>query len=147
MINRQHNYLSNCLLLVLILLNSCDVILEEIIEGCNSYNYPVLISKQLKDGKLNEFYSDYVSAEVKNDPNDDSDYDYHFDVSSGLPDGIDWFVEGRKVLIQGIPIKSGVFQFTIEVWAEVHEEWWYFEDIPELCNDYTSKGFTIYIDE
>ena len=147
MIKQKHKYILKCLLFALISLNSCDVLWEDIIEGCNSYNYPIINSKQLKDGKVDEFYSDYVSAEIKNDPNDDSDYDYYFNISDGLPDGIDWFVEGRKVYFEGTPIDSGLFEFTIELWAEVHQEWWYLEDIPELCTDYSSKEFTMYIDE
>lgn len=138
-------------LLALVSFNSCDEFVDDIINetiiGCNSYNYPVINSKQLKDGRVDEFYSDYVSAEIKNDPNDDSDYDYQFNVNGRLPEGVSWSVEGRKVFFEGIPITSGLFEFTVEVWAEVHEEWWYDEDIPELCNDYASKDFTIVIIE
>ncbi|MBT8253110.1 MAG: hypothetical protein HKN00_04250 [Flavobacteriaceae bacterium] len=147
MFKRQHIYLLSCLLSALILLNSCEEIVEEILVGCNSYNYPVLVEKQLKDGKVNVFYSDHVWAEIKNDPQDDSDYNYHFNVSDGLPDGMNWFVEGRRVIFEGTPTESGSFGFMVEVWAEVNEEWLYTEDIPELCTEYASEGFTIYIGE
>jgi hypothetical protein len=126
---------------------SCDTILEEILDDCNSYNYPYLYSKQLKVGKENELYSDYVKAGIRNDPNDDSDYTYFFDVFGGLPYGMYWTVEGRKVFLKGTPEETGSYQFTIEVWAEVNQEWWYLEEVPELCNDYSSKEYTLYIVE
>ena len=147
MIKKLHNPLFNCLLIfALVSLISCDMILDEILDDCNSYNYPVLDSKQLKVGKENEFYSDYVKAEVRNDPHDDSDYEYQFDVYGNLPRGINWFVDGRKVTFKGTPRKHGLFKFTVEVWVEVKQEWW-LDDIPELCDDYTSTEFTINVAE
>ena len=144
---RTHKYLSYSLFLVLILLNSCEVLVEEILEGCNSYNYPVLSSDELKDGKVNEAYSDYVSAEIKNDPQDDSDYNYYFNVTNRLPDGMDYFIEGRKVFFDGVPTESGSFPVAVEVWVEVNQEWWYLEEIPELCDDYVKRVYTINIAE
>jgi hypothetical protein len=148
MIKKLHNPLINFLLIFTVIsLISCDNILEEILDDCNSYNYPVLNSKQLKVGKENEFYSDYVKAEIRNDPHDDSDYNYSFNVSDGLPYGMYWTVEGRKVFLKGSPEVSGSYKFTVEVWAEVNQEWWYLEEVPELCNDYSSKEFTLNIVE
>ena len=136
-----------CLILALVSLYSCEELLEDIIQNCNSSNYPVINAKQLKDGKVNVYYSDFVRAEIKNDPHDDNDYDYHWNISAGLPDGIDWWSSGREVFFEGTPTTSGSFKFLVEVWAEVHNEWWYDEDYPPLCDDYDSKEFTIYIEE
>ena len=147
MFRRQHLYLLFCALPIVILLNSCDVLVEEILEGCNSYNYPVLSSNELKDGKVNEVYSDHVSAEIKNDPHDDSDYHYYFNVTNRLPDGMDYFIEGRKVFFDGVPTESGSFPVAVEVWVEVNQEWWYLEEIPELCDEYVKKVYTINIGE
>ena len=141
----KHKFLLNCLVLASFLFSSCEAIIDELLDDCNSYNYPIIKSKELQEGKVNEFYSDFVKAEVKNDPHDD-DYDYHFDVSAELPNGIDWFVEGRKVIFEGTTTEFGVYKFTVELWVEVPQEWYDLGTEPEqLCDDYTSKEFVIKI--
>ena len=139
-------YLVTCLLLAAVTLSSCeDSLVDLLIDDCNSYNYPVITTDALSDGKLDELYSDLVVAEVRNDPHDDQDYHYFFEVSGVLPEGIYWSTDNRRVYFEGTPRKSGLFRFTVEVWVEVNQEWWYTEEIPELCDDYDSKVFTIFI--
>lgn len=147
MIQQKHAYILFGFLLAFLSFSACEVVVDELLDDCNSYNYPVLAAKELTDGKVGVFYSEQISAEIKNDPNDDSDYTYHFSVSNGLSNGVDWFVEGRKVLFEGTPTEKGSYQFTIEVWVEVDEEWWYLNDIPELCDDYDQKTYSIHIEE
>ena len=140
---RNHKYLLNSIILAFLFVSSCEAILEELIDDCNSYNYPIIKSKDLQVGYRNQFYSDFVKAEVKNDPHDD-DYDYYFEVSSELPNGIDWSVAGRKLILEGTPAEVGVFIFKVELWVEVPQEWYNLGTEPEqLCTDYTSKEFVI----
>ena len=123
------------------LLNSCEDIIDCIIN-----KIPVLNYKALKVGTVNEFYSDYISAEIKNEPNDNS-YDYYFGVSDNLPVGLEWYVENRKVVFEGIPLETGRFEFKIELYVEGPEDWDSETDTwdDDLCNDFTSGRFTITI--
>ena len=70
----------------------------------------MLKDKDLKVGTVNEFYSDYISAEIKNEPYDNS-YVYYFGVTGNLPVGLEWDVEHRKVFFEGIPLETGSFEF------------------------------------
>ena len=123
------------------LINSCDDIIDCIIN-----KNPVLNDKDLKVGTVNEFYSDYISAEIENEPNDNS-YNYYFGVSGNLPIGLEWYVENRKVVFEGIPLETGSFEFKIELlvsgggyWDSETDTW-----DEDLCNDSTSGKFTITI--
>jgi len=132
-------------LLALISLNSCEYVLDDIYD-CAINQHPVLSSNQLKNGNVDEFYSDFIYAEVKNSPNDDK-YDYHFDVSGSLPNGIEWFVDFRTITFKGIPKRSGHYSFTVELWVEGPLYWNEstneFDD--DLCTSYTKKEYSIII--
>ena len=127
-------------LLLILLLTSCYDIVDCIINRT-----PVLIEKELKVGIVNEFYSDFVLAEIKNDP-DDNGYDYYFDVIGDLPNGIEWYVDYRKVYFEGTPTESGRFYFTVELYVDGE----YYDGETDsmrdpLCDNETSRSFVIII--
>ena len=135
---RTNNYIIYFFLFMsFTLINSCDDIIDCIIQ-----KNPVLNDKDLKAGILNEFYSDYISAEIENEPNDDS-YTYYFFVSGNLPDGLESYVDNRKVVFEGVPLETGTFEFKIElnVGGSGREG----SETNGLCADSTSKKFTIII--
>jgi hypothetical protein len=129
------------LLISFTLSNSCKDLID-----CVINKGPVLNYKDLNVGTVNEFYSDYISAEIENEPNDNS-YDYYFGVSDNLPVGLEWYVDNRKVVFEGTPLETGNFEFKIELYVEGSEDWDSETDTwdDDLCNDFTSGKFTITI--
>ncbi|MGK0323598.1 MAG: hypothetical protein ACJAR4_001640 [Psychroserpens sp.] len=129
------------LLISFTLSNSCKDLID-----CVINKGPVLNYKDLNVGTVNEFYSDYISAEIKNEPSDNS-YDYYFGVSDNLPVGLEWYVDNRKVVFEGTPLETGNFEFKIELYVEGSEDWDSETDTwdDDLCNDFTSGKFTITI--
>ncbi|HMB99595.1 MAG TPA: hypothetical protein VKN14_01015 [Flavobacteriaceae bacterium] len=125
----------------LFFLTSCQDILDCIINRS-----PELPDKILETGLVNAFYSDFLNAEINNEPQDD-DYDYYFELYGDLPEGIEMFVDYRKVYFEGIPTESGVFTFTI--YLSVDPPLYYDYDTDEyedsLCSYSTSKDYTIRI--
>ena len=74
-------------------------------------------------------------------------YTYYFFVSGNLPDGLESYVDNRKVVFEGVPLETGTFEFKIELnvggggnWDSETDTW---DD--GLCTDSTSKKFTIII--
>jgi len=51
---------------------------------------PELPDKTFKTGKVGELYHDELLAGINNQPNDD-DYNYYFDFSGNLPEGLIMF--------------------------------------------------------
>jgi hypothetical protein len=105
---------------------------------------PELQNKEFPIGTTEAYYYVEVKAEINNEPFDD-DYDYFFDVT-GLPDGIDYFVNYRTISIEGDPKERGVFDITIflEVDGPFRDS---FEgDNTFLCDYGTSKTYTLIIE-
>lgn len=119
----------------------CDEIIECIINKS-----PELPDKILKVGLVNSYYSDFINAEIKNEPRDD-DYDYYFELYGKLPEGIEMTVDYRRVYFEGIPTESGSFNFTIVLSVDpplyYDDETGDYED--DMCSYSTSKGYTITI--
>lgn len=128
-------------------LNSCDQIVDEILD-CVINRGPVLSKKIFQGGYLGEFYSEYVRAEVQNDPSDNA-YDYYFDVFGSLPAGIEVVYEYRKVTFQGVPVELGNFEVTVTVYVEGPEDWDEETDSwdDDLCYHTYSDTYTIRIHE
>ena len=84
---------------------------EELID-CIASATPELQGKQLFEGTKGIPYSETISAEVRNDPNDDG-YKYFFNVYGDLPDGLNYSVNRRIFTIKGTPIKQGTFTFKV----------------------------------
>ena len=132
---------------VAVSLNSCNQIVDEILD-CTINRGPVLSKKIFEGAYLGEFYSEYVRAEVQNDPSD-NDYAYYFEIFGTLPPGIEAVVEYRKVTFQGIPTELGDYDITVYVYVEGDEIW---DDETEswddnLCYHSNSSTYTIKIHE
>ncbi len=120
---------------------SCDDIIDCIINVG-----PEIIDKDLKIGTINEFYSDRVTAGIKNEPHDD-DYDYYFGISGNLPEGLEWIVDHKDIYFEGVPLEAGPFTFTIHLHVDGPETYDWNTDTYDdnLCYDKTSQMFTIII--
>ncbi len=127
------------LLLSVLAFSSCDDVLDCVINV-----RPELHEKSLAVGFVSEYYSEIITAEIKNEPNDD-DYDYYFDVTGRLPEGIIVsYNRYREVVLKGIPIESG--RFTIEVFLEARPEDDYYGRINgPMCSDHTSRTYVLTI--
>ncbi|MDU8886884.1 hypothetical protein RXV94_11985 [Yeosuana sp. MJ-SS3] len=122
-------------------LTSCEQIIECIINKS-----PELPDKVLEVGLVNAYYSDFINAEIKNEPRDD-DYGYYFELYGELPEGIEMLVDYRKVYFEGIPVESGSFDFTILLSVDPPLFYDFETDEYEdsLCSYSTTKGYTIRI--
>ena len=126
--------------LFIILCSSCEDIIDCIIN-----RYPVLIEKNLKVGTVDEYYSDFILAEVKNDSDDDS-YSYYFSLLGDLPNGIQWSEDDRKLILEGIPTEKGRFYFTVELFVDGR----YYDGNSDnmrdpLCDDEASRSYVLII--
>ncbi len=132
-------YLPIILLIPFFSLSGCDDVLDCIINV-----RPELHAKTLAIGFVDEYYSETITAEIKNEVND-NDYDYYFDVTGKLPRGVEVFYNRRReVVFKGVPTESG--RFTIDVYLEVTPHYNEFgRDNGPLCSDNTSKSYTLAI--
>lgn len=110
---------------------------------------PVLTHKKLEIGLVDRYYFDKITAEIKNEPRD-NDYAYYFEVDGEIPHGLEVFFDYRDVIIEGTPLESGRFTFT--VYLDVDPPYTlYYDDFGNeeyndpLCTSATSKTFTIAI--
>lgn len=132
------------ILIFSILLISCEDTLDCIINV-----RPVLPHKSLEVGLVGRYYSETITAEIKNEPRD-NDYEYYFDINGKIPEGLHVIFDYRDVIIEGTPLKSGRFTFTI--YLDVDPPYsYYYDDFGNeryddaLCSDNTSKSYTIAI--
>jgi hypothetical protein len=118
---------------------------EDIVD-CIFNKRPEIPNKSFNVGYVNHFYSDEFTSEIKNEPRDD-DYDYYYEVSGDLPEGIEIYTDYRTLILEGTPLEQGRFRFTI--YLDVDPPEYYDEDTGQyedsLCSDSTSKEFTITI--
>lgn len=127
-----------------ILFYSCQDVLE-----CVINRHPVLEDKTLRVGQVDHIYHDHFSAQIKNEPLDNS-YDYFFHISDNLPPGLDIIVDFRTIIIEGIPEQSGTF--FIEVHLDVQQYDYYYDDCASnfndcdgLCRESTSRTYSLRI--
>ncbi len=132
-------YLPIILLISFFSLSGCDDVLDCIINV-----RPELHAKTLAVGLVDEYYSEIITAEIKNEPND-NDYDYYFDVSGRLPEGIEVvYNRHREVVFKGVPKESG--RFNIKVYLEVIPHYnEYGRSNGPLCSDDTSRSYVLAI--
>ncbi|WP_406683619.1 hypothetical protein N1F78_13135 [Seonamhaeicola sp. MEBiC1930] len=126
------------------LFTGCEDVLECIINI-----RPELENKSLVHGHVDEFYFESISAEIKNEPNDNV-YDYYFSVSGNIPEGIELFYDYREVVFEGIPKETGRFTLRVSLTAEAIVEYYYDEFGNEyyhdpLCSNNTSRVYTLVI--
>ncbi len=118
---------------------------------CVASARPNLHSKTLVTGSVGTNYSDFIEADVTNEPNDNN-YDYYFSVDGNLPPGMTYREQNRKIVFSGIPTQSGSFSFRVTLTVDPYDDYivgggglW--EDGNHICfgDDTTKKEFTIVI--
>lgn len=132
------------LLLTLVSLHSCQDILECIIN-----RRPELSNNTLAPAQVDQFYSELISADIKNEPSDDS-YNYYFSIDGALPSGIDYYIDYRTVIIEGTPSVSGTYNFTVRLSVEQGYNYAIdcenrLNDCDGLCEESTSKAYKIVV--
>jgi hypothetical protein len=123
---------------------SCEDIFECIIN-----RRPELANKTLAIAHVDQFYSEVITADIKNEPYDDG-YDYYFNIEGQLPRGIEYYIEYRKVILEGIPLVSGNYNFKVRLSvvqiANYNDECESrFNDCDGLCEKSTSKEYTLLV--
>jgi len=100
--------------LFLLVFSGCEDIINSAIE-CSIKDVK-LENKTLRIGTVARNYYETISANVKNDPNDDY-YRYDFFISGKLQKGLQYYTEGNKFVINGVPEEAGTigFELTVEV--------------------------------
>jgi hypothetical protein len=118
---------------------------EDVID-CIFNKRPEIPNKSFDLGYIDNYYDEGFTSEIKNEPRDD-DYGYTYEVYGDLPDGLETFVDYRTLSIEGIPVVSGTFTFTVYLYVDPPVSYDYdtgeYED--SLCTDSDSKEFTIII--
>lgn len=138
-------YIPIILLISFFSFTSCEDILDCIINV-----RPELHDKTLAIGNVDEFYSENITAEIKNEVRD-NDYDYYFNVSGQLPEGIEVFYDTyREVFFEGVPKESGRFRITVSLEVVALQDFYYDDFGNEryhdpLCSDNTSKTYYLAI--
>jgi len=128
-------------IILFISLSACQDIIDCIINV-----RPELPDKVLKTGDIEQYYFDEFNAGIKNEPRDD-DYDYYFEFYGDLPEGLEIFFNNKNVAIEGTPIESGLFTFTLYLTVDppVNYDFETGEYEDSLCSDSTSHKYTIAI--
>ena len=105
---------------------------------------PELKTNGFPIGSTEAYYYAEVKAEIKNEPRD-NDYDYYFEVS-GLPLGLDYFVNYRTLSIEGDPLETGTFRVTVYLDVDGPFSNNFNEEPDILCDYSTSKTYTLIIE-
>ncbi|WP_333877525.1 putative Ig domain-containing protein [Flavobacterium sp.] len=113
---------------------------------------PTLPPKTLRIGQVGVAYSETIQASVKNASNDDS-YIYYLSIDNGLPPGIGYYQQGRKIIFTGTPTAAGTHTFKVHLTIDYPDTWEDDDDDPfsdsnNIClgNDTTSRNYTIVIE-
>ena len=135
---------SSFLVLSFLLLISCQDALECIIN-----KHPELSNQALSSAQVDQFYSDTITAQIKNEPSDDN-YNYYFSIDGALPKGIDYYIDYRTIFLEGTPLVSGTYNFTVRLTVEQSDN--YIEecenklnDCDGLCGDTASQAYTLLV--
>ncbi|MEM9001771.1 MAG: hypothetical protein AAGB24_16045 [Bacteroidota bacterium] len=124
---------------VALVLQSCDEIYE-----CLFNIEPEIHNKSLATATLGERYSDLVTAEIRNEVND-NDYDYDFYIVGELPPGIFYDINRRSVTFYGFPEEAGTYRFNVELSVSSYDYNGY--DSSPTCSDSTVRAFMIRVVE
>ena len=140
----MRKFLSLFFMLTILSFISCQDILECIIN-----RHPELPNKTLELAQVNQFYTESIQAEIKNEPMDDS-YEYYFTIDGNLPRGIDSYIDYRTIVFEGVPLVAGTYKFTLRL--SVEQGYNYseecennFNDCDGLCSESTSQVYTIIV--
>lgn len=108
---------------------------------------PIEISTfELTNGQIGVNYSQTISAEIKNEV-DDNDYIYQYTyISSELPNGLSYRESNRYLIIEGVPQEKGMYPVSIEVFSPTLDELNVHR--PETCKKHsiTSKSYILTIE-
>jgi len=118
---------------------SCEDIIDSIAD-CVINRRPKLSDQELKLGYLGQNYYDEIKGSIINEPYDD-DYYYNFKIMGQLPDGIESWVDGRKVVFTGRPLQTGSYYIKINLIVTP-----YYEE-GGLCDKTVSKDYILLIEE
>lgn len=124
------------------LMSGCSELID-----CVASARPDLHSKALNTGKVGINYSDFIDADITNEP-DDNAYDYFFQVDGNLPVGMTYHEQGRKVFFTGVPTVAGSYTFRVRLTVDPpHYEDWGWDGGNRICfgDDTITKEFTIVI--
>jgi len=138
----MRKWLSLLFMLTLLSFISCQDILE-----CVINSHPELPNKTLEVAQVNQFYTESIKAEIKNEPLDDS-YDYYFSIDGNLPRGIDYYVDYRTIVFEGEPYLAGTYNFTLRLSVEQSYNYECENELNNcdgLCSDSTSHVYTIIV--
>ena len=110
---------------------------------------PSLPSKKLIDGQIGTYYDESIQASVENAPNDDS-FIYHLSIDEGLPPGISYYQEGRRIILTGTPSSIGTYTFRVSLTIDYPEATVNGEPLSDsnnICfgNDSTYRNYTIVV--
>lgn len=124
--------------------SSCQDILECIIN-----RHPELSDQRLQTGQVNNYYFEEIKAQIKNEPRDNSYY-YYFSIDGDLPQGLEFIIDYRSVIIKGTPQASGRYTFTVHLNVEQANDYYEdceneFNDCDGLCDESTVKTYTLSI--
>jgi hypothetical protein len=120
------------------LFSACDDLINSAIQ-CTIKDVR-LESKNLRIGAIGRNYYETISANVKNDPNDDY-YRYSFYLTGKLQKGLQYYSEGNKFTITGVPEEAGTinFQLTVEVTLD--------EEELGFCTETGKSAYTLTVNE
>ena len=129
---------------IILLFTSCQDILE-----CVINRHPELQNKTLSIAQVNESYFETIQAEIKNEPLDDS-YDYYFSIDGLLPGGVNFYVDFRTAIFEGVPLQTGTYKFALRLRVSQANNYSYdcendFNDCDGLCTESTSQAYTIIV--
>ena len=119
----------------------------ETIASCIWNRRPEIPDKSFEVGNIGYFYYEDLISEIKNESGDDN-YEYYYDVTGNLPNGLEMYSDYRTLSIEGNPEISGSFTFTIHLVVDPPEQYDYDTqeyDDKSMCSTTTSKEFTIII--
>ncbi|MGC4041637.1 MAG: hypothetical protein QM710_12845 [Flavobacterium sp.] len=126
------------------LLSGCSELID-----CVASARPNLHSKNLATGTVGGSYTDFLEADITNEPHD-NDYDYFFSVHGNLPPGMTYYEQGRKVFFTGTPSQAGTFSFKVTLTVDPPDSFsngGFWNDSNRICfdDDTITKEFTIVI--
>ena len=132
------------LLLTFLSFFSCQDALECIIN-----KHPELSNQPLANAQVDQLYSETITAQIKNEPSDDN-YNYYFSIEGALPSGMEFFIDYRTIIIEGTPLVSGTYKFTVRLTVEQADNYSddcenTLNDCDGLCGDTTSQVYTLIV--
>ncbi|MFC4722092.1 hypothetical protein ACFO5O_07150 [Geojedonia litorea] len=132
------------ILVGLLSLLGCQDLLECIIN-----RRPELSDNPLEIAFVNNFYTETITSEIKNEPFDDGYY-YNFFITGELPPGIEYYIDYRNVIFEGVPVVAGTYTFKVNLsvsQADNYEDECEnrFNDCDGLCAESISKTYSIVV--